>query len=148
MKQFSLPMELEDVKKILPQREPMLLIDRVLDLEPGVRCVAEYTFPEDWYILKSHFPNYPVVPGVYLLECMSQAAGILLLTMEEYKGKTPLFAGLEHVRFRRGVFGGNRVTVTAELKSNDVSKGMAICDLKLEVDGKLCTEAESIGAMR
>ena len=89
------------IEALIPHRDPFLLIDRVTDLEPGVRCVAEHTFTgEEWY-LKGHFPGNPIVPGVILTESMAQAATVGAMAMPEYREGIGLFAGIEEMRFKR-----------------------------------------------
>jgi 3-hydroxyacyl-[acyl-carrier-protein] dehydratase len=103
-------MNREEIKKILPHREPMLLIDEVA-LEGGV-AVAKYTVRGDEFFLQGHFPGNPVVPGVILCEMMAQSACILI---EAGKNYTPYYTGMTNVRFKRKVLPGETIEFKSEL---------------------------------
>lgn len=104
------------IEALIPHRDPFLLIDRVVELEPGVRCVAEHTFTgEEWY-LKGHFPGNPIVPGVILTESMAQAATVGWMSLPEYRHGIGLFAGIEAMKFRRIVRPGETARYVAEVE--------------------------------
>lgn len=84
-------MEKEEIKKILPHREPLLLVDRVTELQLPDRIEAEVDIQKDWQIFQGHFPEQPILPGIYIMESMAQTADILLLLSEQNRGKLPLF---------------------------------------------------------
>jgi 3-hydroxyacyl-[acyl-carrier-protein] dehydratase len=129
------------VMSILPHRYPMLLIDRVLEMEPKTRIAAikNFTINEEFFI--GHFPAHPVVPGVLLVEAMAQAGGILLMHDDpDRERKLLLFMSIERARFRKPVVPGDQVRLEAEvlrLKANH-------CKLAARalVDGVLHAEAQ------
>lgn len=100
-------MDRKAIEALIPHRDPFLLIDRVTELEPGVRAVAEHTFTgEEWY-QAGHFPGNPIVPGVILVESMAQCATVMAMSMPEYRDGLGLFAGIEEMRFKRMVKPGD-----------------------------------------
>ena len=103
--------------EVLPHRDPMLLVDGVRRLEPGKSIDAWFTPGAEREIFQGHFPGNPILPGVYSVESMAQAAGIMVMTTERYRGKLSLFLGIDKVSFRRIVrpgvaFVGEDNTVT------------------------------------
>ena len=97
----------QGIEALIPHRDPFLLIDRVTELEPGVRCVAEHDFTgEEWY-LKGHFPGNPIVPGVILTESLAQAATVGAMSLPEYRDGIGLFAAIEEMKFKRLVRPGD-----------------------------------------
>ena len=104
-------MDKEELKKIMPHRDPMLLVDRSELTEDGV--VSEYTIPDDPYYTHGHFPGNPIVPGVILCEIMAQ--GSVLLFQDKLQYKMALYAGMDKVRFKRTVRPGDTVTVRSTI---------------------------------
>ena len=95
------------IEALIPHREPFLLIDRVVELEPGVRAVAEHRFTgEEWYFA-GHFPGNPIVPGVILVESCAQTATVMAMALPEFRDGLGLFAGIEEMRFKRIVRPGD-----------------------------------------
>ncbi len=101
---MKLPLDEEEIKEIIPHRPPFLFVKEIRELEPGKRVVGLLPVSKNEWILKGHFPSYPIVPGVIIVEALAQAGAVALLSMPEFKGKIPFFAGLEKVRFRKPVF--------------------------------------------
>ena len=123
------------IEAILPHREPFLLIDEVVELEPGSRVVARKRVrPDEWY-LSGHFPGRPIMPGVLLVEAMAQTGAVAVLSDEANRGKLALFAGIDDVRFKRIVGPGDEVELTCELERvrGPVGRGKATAT----VDGEL-----------
>lgn len=126
----------EEIKKIIPHREPMLLIDEV-ELKDGV-STGKYTVRGDEWFLQGHFPDNPVVPGVILCEMMGQSACLLL---DQNSGKiTPYFTGMNNVKFRNKVVPGDTVTFTC--KTQKIKNVFYFIKGEGYVDGKLCVSGE------
>lgn len=107
---------IEQIKEIIPHREPMLMVDAIteLDQENGtVTGVKTFTGEEEFF--KGHFPNNPVVPGVFLIEALAQTGAVAILSRPEYLGKTGYFASWDKIKFRRKVLPGDTVTLKVQL---------------------------------
>jgi 3-hydroxyacyl-[acyl-carrier-protein] dehydratase len=103
------------IEQILPHRDPFLLIDDVVDLEPGVRVVARREVRAgDWWFA-GHFPERPVMPGVLIVEAMAQTGAVAVLVEEENRGKIAFFAGIDDCRFKRIVEPGETLTLACEI---------------------------------
>ncbi len=129
------PFGRSEIEAILPHREPFLLLDEVLVLEPGSRVVARKTVrPDEWY-LAGHFPGRPVMPGVLIVEAMAQAGAVAVLSEEENRGKLALFAGIDDCRFKRIVEPGDELELecTLEKVRGPIGRGKA----RATVGGKL-----------
>lgn len=136
-------LSLEQIKEILPHRYPMLLIDRVLELDPGNSCTAIKNVTANEQVFQGHFPQLAVMPGVMLVEAMAQVGGIVIhsVTPEEVvKESLVFFAGIEKSRFRYPVVPGDQVVLTTVAKAN--RKSLWVLDGKAHVDGKLVAQAE------
>ena len=119
-------MEKEEIQSILPHRKPLLLVDRVITLEEGKKITAEVTVQKDWPVFEGHFPEYPVLPGIYLTESMAQTADILLLKMDGNQGKLPLLFQIREMRFFHPVYPGAQLEMMAEVIA-DAGNGMYDC---------------------
>jgi 3-hydroxyacyl-[acyl-carrier-protein] dehydratase len=103
------------IETILPHRPPFLLIDEVLELEPGRRVVARReVLADDWWFT-GHFPARPVMPGVLIVEAMAQAGAVAVLIEEENRGKIAFFAGIDDCRFKRIVSPGDALTLECQI---------------------------------
>ena len=130
-------MDREEIKTILPHREPMLLVDEVT-LE-GDAAVGLYHVRGDEYFLQGHFPGNPVVPGVILCEILAQSACVLLQgSLKE--GQLPMYTGLNHVKFRSPVRPGD--TVQTRCRVTRVKHPFYFAEGTVTVDGRLCVSAE------
>ena len=129
------PLGRAEIEAILPHREPFLLVDEVVELEPGARVVARKTVrPDEWY-LSGHFPGRPIMPGVLIVEAMAQTGAVAVLSEEANRGRMALFAGIDDVRFKRLVEPGDELELTCELERvrGPIGKGRATA----KVDGEL-----------
>lgn len=104
-----------DPTHYLPHREPFLLIDEVLSIDPGRRARATWTLRGDEWFFAGHFPGRPTTPGVLLLESLAQCGALAVLADPRFKGRLPLFGGVERARFRRQVVPGDVVTLECEM---------------------------------
>jgi 3-hydroxyacyl-[acyl-carrier-protein] dehydratase len=131
----ALPLDRAAIEAILPHREPFLLIDEVLELEPGQRVVARKQVRDDEWYLRGHFPGRPVMPGVLIVEAMAQTGAVAVLAQEENRGRLALFAGIDDTRFKRIVEPGDELELecTLEQVRGPVGKGKA----RATVDGQL-----------
>lgn len=125
-------LDINEIKKILPHRYPMLLVDRILEVEPMKRAVGIKNITANEMQFLGHFPNEPIMPGVLLIEAMAQVGGVAMLYPEENRGKIAVFAKIDNVRFRKQVVPGDQVVTTAEVtKIMRGSMGIIHCEGKL-----------------
>ncbi|MGH2456867.1 MAG: 3-hydroxyacyl-ACP dehydratase FabZ [Candidatus Limnocylindria bacterium] len=128
-------MEAAEIMAILPHRYPFLLVDRVLELEPGIRAVAIKNVTANEPQFTGHFPGRPIMPGVLMVEALAQAAGVAVLTLDRYRGKLGLFAGIDDCRFRRMAVPGDtlRLEVTVEKLRGMFGRVRAVATIQGEV---------------
>jgi len=126
------------IERLIPHRDPFLLIDRVTELEPGVRAVAEHDFDgTEWY-QAGHFPGNPIVPGVILVESCAQTATVMAMSLPEYRDGLGLFAGIEEMRFKRMVKPGD--TGRFEAVMDKFRRGYARVIIRAYVGDELAAE--------
>ena len=125
----------EQIEAILPHRDPFLLIDEVVELEPGERVVARKHVRGDEWWFAGHFPDRPVMPGVLIVEAMAQTGAVAVLSQEENRGRIAFFGGIDDVRFKRIVEPGDELELECRLERvrGPIGKGKATA----KVDGKL-----------
>ena len=114
----------EQIKQIIPHRDPFLLIDEVTALEPGKKCIAQAYMDENKFWFQGHFPEYPVVPGVLLIEMLAQTGAVCAGSMQENKGKIALFAKIDDAKFRRQVLPGEMVVLEVQMVKIKASVGV------------------------
>ena len=130
----------KEIMEILPHRYPFLLVDKVVDYEPGkwakgIKCVSTNEMQ-----FLGHFPNEPVMPGVLIIEALAQVGAIAVLTEEENKGKLVFFGGIKNARFKKKIVPGDVLTMKCELiaRKGPIGFGKAVA----LVDGKVAASAE------
>ena len=127
-------LDLEQIKRIIPHREPFVFIDTIEELEPGVSAIGtKYVNSSEDYF-KGHFPKNPVMPGVLIIEALAQTGAVALLSLEQFKGKTAFFGGIDKVRFRKQVVPGDTLKLAIEIikLKGSVGVGKAIAYVKNE----------------
>ncbi|MGE3075677.1 MAG: 3-hydroxyacyl-ACP dehydratase FabZ [Dehalococcoidia bacterium] len=138
-------LEADQIEKIIPHRYPMLLVDRMVEVDPGKSGVGIKNVSANEWFFEGHFPGNKVMPGVLIVEAMAQVAAVSLLYGMEAGGKTPMFGGIEDMRFRKPVVPGDqlRMEFTLEKLRGPVGKG----HVKATVEGKIAAEGNIMFAL-
>jgi len=125
--------DINEIKTYLPHRYPFLLVDRIIDLgETSIRGIKNVTANEPFF--QGHFPEYPVMPGVLILEALAQTLGVLVLKKEENRGKMGYFASMNNVKFRKPVFPGDTLRLEVSVTKQRARIVQAHCEAKVGED--------------
>jgi 3-hydroxyacyl-[acyl-carrier-protein] dehydratase len=133
------------IQQIIPHRYPMLLVDRIIEIEEGVRAVGIKNVSHGDAFFVGHFPDFPVMPGVLIIEALAQVGAVALLRVPEHRGKIPFFAGIDDVLFKKPVVPGDvlRLEVVLGRFRSGFGKGTATAT----VDGVLAAKGELLFAL-
>ena len=150
MSDVSNHIDIRGIMKLLPHRYPFLLVDRVLDIEIGkrIRAIKNVTANEQFFV--GHFEQYPVMPGVLIIEALAQAAGILAIKTHDgdvrQENALYFFVGIDNARFKRQVVPGDQLVFEVEMLP--VARGIGKFSARALVDGEVACEAELMCARR
>lgn len=130
----------QQIKEIIPHRYPFLLVDRILEIEVGKRAVGIKNVTANEEFFNGHFPEYPVMPGVLIVEALAQVSGVIMLMKDENRGQIGLFAGIDRCRFKKQVHPGDQLLLKVEITRirGFIAKANAVAT----VDGEVACEAE------
>lgn len=130
----------EEIEKIIPQRDPFLMIDEVEEFISGESAIAyKYVREDEWYF-KGHFPGNPIMPGVLITESLAQTGAVAILSMEENKGKNALFGGIDKMKFKKMVVPGDKLRL--EVKVIKRKGPIGIGEAKATVNDKVVAKGE------
>src|SRR6476646_982138 len=133
-------LNIEQIKEIIPHRYPFLLVDKILEVDEGKRAVGIKNVTANEEFFNGHFPDYPVMPGVLIVEALAQVGAVAMLKKEENKGRLAFFAGIDNCRFKRQVVPGDQLRLEVEITRlrGTVGKGRAVAT----VDGEIACETD------
>ncbi|NQF13319.1 3-hydroxyacyl-ACP dehydratase FabZ [Brevibacillus sp. HB1.3] len=136
--EIKAPLDIMQIQEIIPHRYPFLLVDKIEELELGKRAVGIKNVTVNEPFFQGHFPGYPVMPGVLIVEALAQVGAVAMLSMEEHQGKIGLFAGIDEFRFKDQVKPGDTLVLEVELTRvrGTVGKGHG----RALVNGKVVAE--------
>ena len=138
-------LDIKEIKEIIPHRYPFLLIDKILEVEEGKRAIGIKNVSANEEFFNGHFPDFPVMPGVLIVEALAQVGAVAMLKREENRGKLAFFTGIDHCRFKKQVYPGDQLRLEVEMIrfKGPMGKGKAVAT----VDGELACEAEIMFAL-
>ncbi|MCA0987115.1 MULTISPECIES: 3-hydroxyacyl-ACP dehydratase FabZ [Bacillales] len=139
-------MDIQDIKSIIPHRYPFLLVDKIVEVEEEVRAIGIKNVTANEEFFNGHFPDYPVMPGVLIVEALAQVGAVAMLKKEENQGKLAFFTGIDKCRFKRQVKPGDQLRLEVEIIriKGPMGKGKATAT----VDGEVAAEAEIMFALK
>jgi 3-hydroxyacyl-[acyl-carrier-protein] dehydratase len=133
------------IQAIIPHRYPFLLVDKIVEIEPGKRAVGLKNVSIGEPYFQGHFPDYPVMPGVLIVEALAQVGAVAMLQLDEFKGRIAFFAGIDNVRFKKQVKPGDVLRLEVELGQirRSIGTGTGIAT----VDGEIACKGEFMFAI-
>ncbi|QWG47489.1 3-hydroxyacyl-ACP dehydratase FabZ [Bacillus mycoides] len=133
-------LDIQQIKEIIPHRYPFLLVDKILEVEEGKRAIGIKNVTVNEEFFNGHFPDYPVMPGVLIVEALAQVGAVAMLKKEENRGRLAFFAGIDNCRFKRQVRPGDQLHLEVEMTRvrGSIGKGKAIAT----VNGEIACETE------
>ncbi len=139
-------LDIQAIKEIIPHRYPFLLVDRIVELEEGKRAIGLKNVTANEEFFNGHFPEFPVMPGVLIVEALAQVGAVAALSLEQNKGRLALFAGIDHCRFKKQVVPGDTLRLEVELVKmrGPIGKGKGVAT----VDGQVACEVELTFALK
>lgn len=138
-------LDAQQIQEIIPHRYPFLLVDRIIDVEFGKHATGIKNVSMGDHFFQGHFPDYPVMPGVLIVEALAQVGSVALLGHEDYAGMMGFFAGINKVRFRRQVVPGD--TLTLEIEVLKMRRSIGTASAKASVDGEVACSGELMFAV-
>lgn len=138
-------LNIDQIKEIIPHRYPFLLVDKILELEEGKRAVGIKNVTANEEFFNGHFPDYPVMPGVLIIEALAQVGAVAMLIKDENRGRLAFFAGIDNCRFKRQVRPGDQLKLEVEMTRVRATfgKGKGVAT----VDGELVCETDIMFAL-
>jgi 3-hydroxyacyl-[acyl-carrier-protein] dehydratase len=139
-------MDIDEIMKTIPHRYPFLLVDRIEEVTAGEGAVGYKNVTANEHFFEGHFPEYPVMPGVLIVEALAQVGAVVLLSQEENKGKLALFAGIDKVRFKRQVRPGDQLRLEVRITKSRGPIGFG--EASATVDGETACSGELMFAIQ
>lgn len=139
-------LDIDGIKQVIPHRYPFLLVDRIEEHEPGLRAVGYKNVTANEPFFQGHFPDFPVMPGVLIVEALAQVGAVALLSLDENKGKLAFFAGIDKVRFKRQVRPGDVLRLEVEITKSRAGVGFG--SATATSSGELVCSGELMFAIR
>ncbi|KJE25901.1 beta-hydroxyacyl-(acyl-carrier-protein) dehydratase FabZ [Geobacillus kaustophilus] len=138
-------LDIQQIQSIIPHRYPFLLVDRIVEIEEGKRAVGIKNVSANESFFAGHFPKYPVMPGVLIVEALAQVGAVVLLQSEENRGRLAFFAGIDNCRFKKQVKPGDQIRLEVEIlrARGAIGKGKGVAT----VDSELVCETELMFAL-